>query len=123
MAEQLLKRAQVGAAASRCVAKLWRSACGVSVSGRPRRRRAAATARRTRSGLSGPPLAPTNSGHRSTQRIRALPRHSPSIASRTAGTTGTIRVFDRLPVTLSVEPIGSTSAVSDNASATRRPAP
>ena len=48
--------------ASKCVAKLCRRACGVNVSGKPSRRRAAATARRTRSGLSAPPLAPTNSG-------------------------------------------------------------
>jgi hypothetical protein len=45
------------------------------------------------------------------------------MASRTAVTIGTIRVFERLPVTRRVAPIGITRAVSDSASATRNPAP
>ena len=47
---------------SRCVAKLWRSACGVAVAGSPRKPRNASICRCTRRGCSGPPRAPTKSG-------------------------------------------------------------
>ena len=48
--------------ASRWVAKEWRSACGVALSGRPSAPRSRAIASCTMRGDSGPPLAPTNSG-------------------------------------------------------------
>ena len=56
---------------SRCVAKLWRSACGVAVSGRPSARRRVSIWRCTMRGLSGPPRAPTNRRPVRRQRIRA----------------------------------------------------
>ncbi len=47
---------------SRCVAKLWRSACGVAVAGSPSACRAVRIAFCSTVGDSGPPRAPRNSG-------------------------------------------------------------
>ena len=62
MAQQFLDRAQIAAAGQRCVAKLWRSACGVAVSGRPSARAQRCHLALHEARVSGPPRAPTNSG-------------------------------------------------------------
>ena len=71
VAEQVLDGAQVAAAASRWVAKEWRSACGVAVSGSPSAPRIRSMASCTIRGDSGPPLAPTNSGPSAFERVGA----------------------------------------------------
>ena len=60
--QQLLERSQIGAARQQMGRKAVSEGVRVRLSGRPSRLRAPRTARRTRSGLRGPPLAPTNSG-------------------------------------------------------------
>ncbi len=109
---------------SRWVAKEWRSACGVALSGRPSAPRIRSIASCTIRGESGPPLAPTNSGPSALERV---------------GAEGEI-VFDRLAhrrddrrgaglwplpttVTASPSPTGASARLRPSASEMRRPAP
>ena len=122
MAEQFLKRPQVRSARQQMRREAVpqaraASACPAS----PSRRRAAATERRTRSGLSGPPRAPTNNGASPRQRIGALPhiildrlahrrhdRHDPGLRPLAGDPQASRRS-------------AGSRAVSDSASATRKP--
>ena len=84
---------------SRCVAKEWRSACGVAVSGRLSAERSLRISRWTIAGLSGPPRAPRNSRRLADRdgRGRACGIRRPPCSA--TGSTGTSRVLPPLPVT------------------------